>query len=93
MSDALYTMCEQVSDATSLAHFIAALGVDRRLADELATTPDGFQGQWANQTIAGFLEASAAWAKDSRLTHEKATEPTSPWRAFARILWAGRGYE
>jgi hypothetical protein len=43
------------------------------LADELATTPDGFQGQWANQTIAGFLEASAAWAKDSRLTHEKAS--------------------
>lgn len=92
-SDQLFEFLEAVSDESSFIRFAELLAADRRSADSLTLTIDGFQGDWANQTIADFLTAAAAWAADSAFGERPGLKPSNPWQLFATFLWAGRGYE
>jgi len=93
MSQTLFNLLEAVNDEASFCAFAAALGAERAKAESLALTPDGFQGEWANNTIEGFLEAAVAWAKDSGFGMRPGPKPTNVWQLAARFLWAGRNYE
>jgi hypothetical protein len=92
-SNQLFESLEAVSDELSFIRFVELLLAERESADLLAPTVDGYQGEWANQTIAGFLEAALAWAKDSSFGARPSPKPSNPWQLFATFLWAGRGYE
>ncbi len=92
-SDQLFESLQAVVDERSFIRFVELLVADRQSADSLALTVDGFQGEWANQTIDGFLGAASAWARDSAFGERPGPKPSSPWQLFATFLWAGRGYE
>lgn len=92
-SDQLFESLDSVVDEHSFTRFVELLVADRQSSEDLALTVDGFQGEWANQTIAGFLEAAAAWAKDSAFGERPGPKFRNPWQLFAAFLWAGRGYE
>ncbi|WP_425600462.1 DUF7660 family protein [Luteimonas salinisoli] len=92
-NDQLFESLEAVSDEPSFVCFVELLVADRQSADSRAPTNDGFQGEWANQTIADFLTGAAAWAADSAFGEHPGPKPSNPWQLFATFLWAGRGYE
>ena len=92
-SDRPFEVLESVSDEPSFVRFVELLAADRDSADSLSLTVDGLKGDWANQSIADFLKAATAWAKDSDFGERPGPKPTNPWRLFAQFLWAGRGYE
>ena len=48
---------------------------------------------WENQTIDMFLEASAAWANDTKSEITDSNIHTATWQNFARILSSGIIYE
>jgi hypothetical protein len=89
----LFAALDAVVDESSFARFVALLVDDRRAADSLPLTIDSFRGEWANQSIASFLEAARSWALDSNFGERPGPKPSNPWRVFASFLWAGRGYE
>jgi hypothetical protein len=91
--DQLFESLKTVADERSFIRFVELLVADRQSADSFALTVDGFQGEWANQTIARFLESASAWAKDSAFGERPGPKPSNPWQLFATFLWAGRGYE
>ena len=91
--DKLFESIATVADESSFVRFVELLLADRQFADSLALTVDGFQGEWANQNIASFLEAASAWAKDSEFGERPGPKASNPWQLFATFLWAGRGYE
>ncbi len=93
MSDALYQKLEAVKDEASFLAFVEALSAERAGVEGLPVSPDGFQAEWANGTIAQFLEAAVSWAKDSGFNDRPGPKPSNVWRLFAQFLWAGRGYE
>jgi hypothetical protein len=93
MSDALYQVLEEVTDEQSFIRFAEALEHDRRSVEEREVTMDGFRGEWANQSISGFLEAATAWARSSAFGTRPGPKPDNPWRLFALFLWAGRSHE
>ena len=90
---ALSALCESVHDEASFLRFVTALESDRRAVDDEPTTIDGFREGWANQSIADFLEAGVAWAKDSGFGERPGPKSANPWRLFAQFMMAGRGYE
>ena len=92
-SDQLSEALEAVADESSFVRFVELLIADLQSTDSLALSADGFQGNWANQTIADFLEAASAWAIDSSFGERPGPKPGNPWQLFATFLWAGRGYE
>jgi hypothetical protein len=92
-SDTLSESLRAVADEASLLRFVKLLAADRQAVESLPLTLDGHQGSWANQTIAEFLLAAAAWAEDSEFGVRPGPQPDNPWRVFATLLWAGRGYE
>lgn len=92
-NDQIFEAFKAVADELSFVRFVELLVVDRQSADALALTIDGFRGDWANQTIAEFLEAASAWANDSAFGERPGPKPGNPWQLFAEFLWAGRGYE
>ena len=92
-SNQLFESLNAVTDEHSFIRFVELLVADRQSADSLAITVDGFQGDWANQTIASFLEAASAWAADSEFGERPGPKPGNPWQLFATFLWAGRDYE
>ena len=92
-SDQLFTALRSVDDEPSFIRFVELLAAERKASDGLPETVDGFRGPWANQTIADFLGAAAAWAVDSEFGVRPGPKPTNPWQLFATFLWAGRGYE
>lgn len=93
MSAQLFELCEKVTDETSFLVFVRALLQDRYAAEPLPQTQDGFQGEWANQTLSSFIEASLAWAEASNFGARPGPKSTNPWSLFAEFLWAGRCYE
>ena len=93
MADSLNQKLEAVKDEATFLAFVEALSADRAGVDNLAATLDGFQGMWANGTIAQFLHAAVAWANDSGFGARPGPKPSNVWRLFAQFLWAGRGYE
>jgi hypothetical protein len=64
-SDDLFESMSAVTDEVSLLRFLKLLVTDREAAELLPVEMDGHQGQWANSTIHGFLEAVVAWTEDS----------------------------
>jgi len=93
MSEALYQKLEAVNDEASFLSFAEALRAERAGVENLAVTPDGFQGEWANGSIEQFLEAAIAWAQDSNFGARPGPKPTNAWHLCAMFLWAGRSYE
>jgi hypothetical protein len=93
MTDLLSDSLESVKDESSFLRFVELLHQDRLQADSTSLTADGFQGEWANQTIEALLEAALAWANDSDFGARPGPKPSNPWQQFALFLWAGRGYE
>jgi len=70
--------------------FVELLVKDRLEVDNKSMSLDGFQGDWANNDIAGFLEASLAWAEDSNFLENTMN---NPWQEFANFLLLGKLYE
>jgi hypothetical protein len=93
VDDLLFHLLDEVEDEESFLVFVERLAVDRASAESSAQTLDGFQGTWANQTILQFLEASSAWARDSKFGERPGPKPSNPWRQFAQFLIAGKSYE
>jgi hypothetical protein len=93
MTDQLFTTLKSVNDEASFMNFARALLADRKAADGASITPDGFQGEWANNSIAAFIEGAVAWAEDSDFGVRPGPKASNPWASFAAFLWAGRGYE
>lgn len=93
MQDNLFNLLEAVADEASLLSFARALARDRTSVDGLSSSPDGFQTEWAHQTISEFLGAAVAWAEDSDFGSRPGPKPSNPWQLIARFLWAGRTYE
>ena len=93
MSDALFQLRDSVEDETSFLLFVKQLAGDRVASEPMSQTNDGFQGEWANQTISQFLEAASAWAEDSDFGTRPGPKPSNPWQLFAQFLVAGRSYE
>jgi len=48
---------------------------------------------WENTTIESFLEAAAAWARDSQFGQTQGLKTANPWRVFATFLYCGKIYE
>jgi len=90
---ALFTTLEAVADEASFIRFVEALTSDREAIEVHAMTPDGFKGEWANQTIGEFLGAASTWAMDSGFGQRPGPKPANSWKLFALFLYAGRGYE
>lgn len=65
MTDQLFATLQSVRDEASFLAFARALLADREEADGAALTFGGFQGEWANHSIAAFIEGAVAWAEDS----------------------------
>lgn len=93
MTDHLLATLRSVSDEASFLAFARALQADREAADSASLTLDGFQGEWANNSIAAFIEGAVAWAEDSDFGVRPGPKASNPWVLFATFLWAGRGYE
>lgn len=92
MSD-LFDTLKAVHDEHTFLDFARALRADRGTADMSTPTFDGLPDEWANGSIADFLEAGIAWAEDSAFGARPGPKPANPWASFAWFLWAGRGYE
>jgi hypothetical protein len=93
MSQLLFASLEGVVNEETFLAFVEALAADRIAAGRMPVTADGHQGEWANQSIDSFLDASRSWAEDSGFGSRPGPKPQNPWRLFASFLWAGRGYE
>ena len=91
--NALFAKLEAVADEASFVRFVDALAADRAASEALTQSADGFQGEWASQTIGEFLAAASAWAADSGFGQRPGPRPENSWRLFAMFLYAGRGYE
>ncbi|AVG15340.1 hypothetical protein CFN79_05390 [Chromobacterium vaccinii] len=93
MTDQLFATLKSVNDEASFLVFARSLQADREAADGASLTLDGFQGEWANNSIATFIEAAVVWAEDSDFGVCPGPKASNPWALFAAFLWAGRGYE
>jgi hypothetical protein len=89
----LFDSLEAVVDESTFIRFVELLIADRYAANSCSSSIDGFQGEWANQSIEGFLEAASSWAEDSAFGERPGPKSNNPWQLFASFLWAGRGYE
>ncbi|BCG74058.1 hypothetical protein MesoLj113a_52160 [Mesorhizobium sp. 113-1-2] len=84
---------DRVEDVPSFVQFIDALRKDREDADRKeamqSAGPYTSWNGWQSSSISTFLESGVAWAetKPAHLADE------NPWKAAARILYAGKYYE
>ena len=92
-SHALFESLEAVKDESTFLRFVSLLAEDPTAVESASLSPDGFQGEWANQTISDFLLAAKAWAEDSSFGVRPGPKPSNLWALMAAFLWAGRGYE
>ncbi len=90
---AVFDALEVTNDEATFLRFVEVLLVERRAVESLQQTADGFQGEWANQSIEQFLGAAQAWALSSGFGARPGPKSDNPWRLFADFLYAGRGYE
>jgi len=81
---------DKVTDKKSFLVFVQLLLEDREKVENKKMTIDGFQGDWANNDISSFLEASLAWAEDSDFVNQK---NNNPWNECATFLLLGKIYE
>ena len=95
----LTEMADRVNSKASFLAFVAALQADREaeVAIERAhpSSPYGPGAHgWENGSIEAFLDAMSAWAAaSSGPTMQPHISEEPSWRAFARMLHAGKFYE
>ncbi|TRC88897.1 hypothetical protein FJV80_11520 [Mesorhizobium sp. WSM4310] len=86
-----------VRDLPSFVRFIDALWKDREDADRKEALqpsgPDISWNGWENNSIATFLESAVACVEDNRRHAPGFLADENPWKAAARILYAGKYYE
>ncbi len=82
MSD-LNQKLEQVQDEQSFVAFLRALAEDKRNNPE----------SWEWDKIEAFLEASAAWAEDTKNGTKRYGLPDNIWMRLAEIIYCGKVYE
>jgi hypothetical protein len=73
---------EGVKNLDSFLEFVDALIADRR----------AIGGAWENQSIEAYLDAAAAWARDSKGQANGISEKAT-WHTFATFLYCGKIYE
>ncbi|UCI17934.1 hypothetical protein FJ970_22915 [Mesorhizobium sp. B2-1-8] len=93
----LQLLLNTVEDLPSFIRFVDALSNDREDTDRKqsmrpAGTDLGWNG-WENGSIGTFLESAVAWVKDNRRADPAFLTDENPWKATARILYAGKYYE
>jgi hypothetical protein len=87
-------LLEQVKDEKSFLNFAKALQEDRDPHEGKAANEVGFSGDWANNSISGFLEGAVAWAEDSDFGVTQEPElANNKWKQFAVFLYCGKIYE
>ncbi|WP_231570145.1 MULTISPECIES: hypothetical protein [Pseudomonas] len=87
----LYAHLQAVHDQASFLVFVRALLADRRAAIELEQA--GRESDWANSSLADFLESALAWAEDSEFGDRQDLAGANPWKRFAVFLYCGKIYE
>ncbi len=89
-----HELLEEVKDEKSFLDFTKALLEDRESRERKATDDVGFSGDWANNSISGFLEGAIAWAEDSDFgVRQEPGLETNKWKQFAVFLYCGKTYE
>ena len=85
---------DEVKDEKSFLAFAKALIEDRLPCEGQKSDEVGFVGDWANNSIADFLESAVAWAEDSDfgVSLEKDLQQNK-WKQFAIFLYCGKIYE
>ena len=85
-----YSDVKNVKDKKRFLLFVKLLLEDRQKVENMEITLWGTQGDWANNTISDFLEASLACAEDTDYQNK---EIGNPWNEFANFLLDGKTYE
>jgi hypothetical protein len=84
----------EVDDEKSFLVFVKALIADQKPHEGIEDNEVGFVGDWANNSISGFLEAAVAWAEDSAFGQSQSDElGVNQWKQFAVFLYCGKIYE
>lgn len=84
---------DAVTDAASFLTFVAALLADRQQQEANSGTQNA-TSEWANNSIASFLEGALSWAEDSDFGTTQDDEiANNPWQQFAVFLYCGKIYE
>ncbi len=93
-SDMLSLALDSVQDLPSFVRFVDALRKDREDADRQealrSAEPYSSWNGWENNSIATFLERAVACVQDNGPAF---LADENPWKAAARILYAGKYYE
>lgn len=90
----LSEILDEVVDQKSFLLFVSALIADRKHQEDKRSDPFGYSGDWANNTIADFLEGAVSWAEDTDfgVSQQEALE-INKWKQFAEFLYCGKIYE
>ena len=90
----LSEILEDVVCQKSFLVFVSALIADRKQQEDKSADSFGYSGDWANNTIADFLEGALSWAEDSDfgISQDEEQEPNK-WQQFAEFLYCGKVYE
>lgn len=89
-----FELLEEVVDEKSFLAFVKALIADREAHEGKPADEVGYSGDWANNSISGFLEAAVAWAEDSDFGLSQDSElKSNEWKRFAVFLYNGKTYE
>ncbi|RUV01732.1 hypothetical protein EOB36_12270 [Mesorhizobium sp. M6A.T.Cr.TU.017.01.1.1] len=93
----LSLLLKKVQDLPSFVRFIDALSKDRKDADRKEATepagPDTGWNGWENGSLSTFLESSVAWFKENERGDPAFLAGDNPWKAAARVIYAGKYYE
>ncbi|CDX24867.1 conserved hypothetical protein [Mesorhizobium sp. ORS 3324] len=96
-SASLRLVLNDVRDLQSFLRFLDALRTDREEADRRQVLdpagPYGGWNGWENYSIATFLDSAVGWAEDNRRGDPGFLANENPWKAAARIIYAGKYYE
>ncbi|SDH17327.1 hypothetical protein SAMN05216588_10370 [Pseudomonas flavescens] len=87
----LHERLQAVHDQQSFLVFVRALLQDRHAASDLERA--GAPSDWANSSLADFLEGALAWAEDSEFGDRQNLAEANPWQRFAAFLYCGKLYE
>ncbi|MCH1919626.1 hypothetical protein L9G15_09295 [Shewanella sp. A3A] len=85
---------DAVTDAASFLTFVTALLADRQQQEANSGAQANATSEWANNSIASFLEGALSWAEDTDFGTTQDDEiANNPWQQFAVFLYCGKIYE
>ena len=87
-----HELLDDVKDEATFLTFAKALLKDREPHEGKTLDDVGFSGDWANNSISGYLEAAIAWAEDSNFGDNIKPE-SNAWKKAALFLYCGKIYE